>query len=74
MKKIAIVLVAAMMMAGCEKLTFSEYYDCEKTLKSRTKELQAQYDAHKITATDYQYQLKLAQSAYDQCLTDHGGK
>lgn len=68
MKKLTCIILIAIAISGCEKLTFDEYYQCEKDYKATMKSLDDQLKNHKITASKYNAAVQAAIATYDSCL------
>lgn len=69
MKKLTLIIMLAM-LAGCEKVTFQEYYSCEQTYKAAVAASQQAYKDRKITLTTMTRQVELAGEEYEKCLKE----
>lgn len=70
MKKTTIAILILIALAGCEKLTFDEYYQCEKDYKAEVYICDSLFKYKKINGVEYNARIKAAQKTYDQCIAD----
>jgi hypothetical protein len=75
MKKVILISLLGLFLISCSKdLSFSEYYDCEKTYKATVESLNTRLEYHKITNSAYKQGIEKAAKDYDNCLIEGGGK